>query len=104
MAETIHSIMARIEDAEPGSPIAVWRQPDGSLKSQFAGTIEMQRRIEMRPPSLIGVFDRTMNQHEMLAKMGYVKPEKNRVRAAAARKGWDRRRFGVDAPRLGDKA
>lgn len=80
MAESIQKIMSRIEDATPASPIAVWRLHDGSLKSQFAGTIETRRRIEICPPSLIGVFDRTMNKNEVLAAMGYAKPKEARGR------------------------
>jgi hypothetical protein len=92
--------MSRIEHATPESQIAVWRLHDGSLKSNFAATIKMQRRLEMRPPSLIGVFDQTSNKHDVLAAMGYTTAK----RARAARKGYDRKRCGVDVPMLKDMA
>lgn len=75
MAESIHQIMARIAEATPESQIAVFRQDDGTFKSQFAAPLKTRRMIEMRPPSLVGVYDNTMNQHQVLADLGYVKPK-----------------------------
>lgn len=87
MAETIHTIMGRIADATPESQIAVFRNPDGTFKSQFAAPLRTRRILEMRPPSLVGIFDQTMNQHEILAAMGYQKPHK-RTRDKVTR--WNR--------------
>lgn len=100
MTESIQQIMRRITDATPQSRIAVFRMPDGTFRSQFADTIATRRRIEMRPPDLVGVWDQTSNQHDVLEALGYTTAK----RARAARKGHDRRRCGVDVPMLSDRA
>lgn len=74
-SQSITEIMARIAVAEPESPIAVFKNPDGTFQSRFAAPILTSRALEMRPPNLVGVFHNQSNQHEVLAALGYTKPK-----------------------------
>jgi len=74
-SQSITEIMARIAVAEIDSPIAVFKNPDGTYRSQFAAPVLTSRALEMRPPNLVGVFHNQSNQHEVLASMGYSKPK-----------------------------
>lgn len=67
--------MGRIAVAEPESPIAVFVNPDGTYRSQFAAPVLTSRALEMRPPNLVGVFHNQSNQHDVLAALGYSKPK-----------------------------
>lgn len=74
-SQSITEIMARIAVAEIDSPIAVFLNPDGTYRSQFAAPILTSRALEMRPPNLVGVWHNQSNQYEVLAAMGYSKPK-----------------------------
>jgi len=74
-SQSIHEIMGRIAVAEPESPIAVFVNPDGTYRSQFAAPVLTSRALEMRPPNLVGVFHNQSNQHDVLAALGYSKPK-----------------------------
>ena len=75
-SQSITEIMARIAVAEIDSPIAVFKNPDGSFQSRFAAPVLTSRALEMRPVNLVGVWCRHDNQNEVLAAMGFVKPAK----------------------------
>ena len=74
-SQSITEIMARIAVAEPESPIAVFKNPDGTFQSRFAAPILTSRALEMRPVNLVGVWCRHDNQNEVLAALGYTKPK-----------------------------
>ena len=74
-SQSITEIMARIAVAEIDSPIAVFLNPDGTYRSQFAAPLNTRRMLDMRPPSLVGVWCRHDNQNEVLAALGYTKPK-----------------------------
>ena len=74
-SQSIQEIMARIAVAEIDSPIAVFLNPDGTYRSQFAAPLNTRRMLDMRPPSLVGVWCRHDNQNEVLAALGYSKPK-----------------------------
>ena len=74
-SQSITEIMARIAVAEPESPIAVFKNPDGTFQSRFAAPILTSRALEMRPVNLVGVWCRHDNQNEVLAALGYSKPK-----------------------------
>jgi len=74
-SQSIQEIMSRIAVAEPESPIAVFLNPDGTYRSQFAAPVLTRLALEMRPPNLVGVFHNQSNQHDVLAALGYVKPK-----------------------------
>ena len=74
-SQSITEIMARIAVAEPESPIAVFKNPDGTFQSRFAAPILTSRALEMRPVNLVGVWCRHDNQNEVLAALGYEKPK-----------------------------
>jgi len=74
-SQSIHEIMGRIAVAEPESPIAVFKNPDGTFQSRFAAPILTSRALEMRPVNLVGVWCRHDNQNEVLAALGYTKPK-----------------------------
>jgi hypothetical protein len=84
---TPHMIMARIADAEPSSPIAVFRNNDGTLDAKFAAPLRTAMEVDKRPDNLVGVFDRTMNQYDILAAMGYVTPSTGRKRGPKVKRG-----------------
>ena len=72
----LSQVMLRIEGAEPSSPIAVFRcWKAGMLQAVFADTIQTQQMIAERHPDLIGVFDGTMNQNQIMDQLaGHVRP------------------------------
>ena len=74
-SQSITEIMGRIAVAEIDSPIAVFKNDDGTYRSQFAAPILTSRALEMRPPNLVGVFHNQSNQHDVLQALGYVKPK-----------------------------
>jgi hypothetical protein len=79
--------MRRIAVAETESPIAVFRNEDGTLDARFAAPLLTRLKLEMRPPSLIGVYTRHSNQHEILAKLGYTTPPTGRKRGPKVKRG-----------------
>jgi len=74
-SQSIHEIMGRIAVAEIDSPIAVFLNPDGTYRSQFAAPVLTRLALEMRPLNLVGVWHNQSNQNEVLAAMGYSKPK-----------------------------
>jgi len=74
-SQSITEIMGRIAVAEIDSPIAVFKNDDGTYRSQFAAPILTSRALEMRPVNLVGVWCRHDNQNEVLAALGYTKPK-----------------------------
>jgi hypothetical protein len=50
-SQSITEIMGRIAVAEIDSPIAVFLNPDGTYRSQFAAPVLTSRALEMRPPN-----------------------------------------------------
>ena len=74
-SQSITEIMGRIAVAEIDSPIAVFKNDDGTYRSQFAAPILTSRALEMRPVNLVGVWCRHDNQNEVLAALGYSKPK-----------------------------
>ena len=74
-SQSIHEIMARIAVAEIDSPIAVFKNEDGTYRSQFAAPVLTRLALEMRPVNLVGVWCRHDNQNEVLAALGYSKPK-----------------------------
>ena len=74
-SQSITEIMGRIAVAEIDSPIAVFKNEDGTYRSQFAAPVLTRLALEMRPPNLVGVWHNQSNQHEVLASMGYSKPK-----------------------------
>jgi hypothetical protein len=83
----IQEIMSRIAVAEPESKIAIFLNPDGSYDARFAGPLLTQLDIIRSPHNLVGVYDRTSNQHEILAKLGYTTPPTGRKRGPKVRRG-----------------
>jgi len=80
-------IMRRISVAEEESPIAVFRNEDGTLDARFAAPLLTRLKLEMRPPSLIGIYTRHSNQHDILQAMGYVTPTTGRKRGPKVKRG-----------------
>ena len=74
-SQSIQEIMARIAVAEIDSPIAVFKNEDGTYRSQFAAPVLTRLALEMRPVNLVGVWCRHDNQNEVLAALGYSKPK-----------------------------
>jgi len=74
-SQSITEIMGRIAVAEIESPIAVFKNEDGTFQSRFAAPILTSRALEMRPVNLVGVWCRHDNQNEVLAALGYSKPK-----------------------------
>jgi len=74
-SQSITEIMGRIAVAEIDSPIAVFKNEDGTFQSRFAAPILTSRALEMRPVNLVGVWCRHDNQNEVLAALGYSKPK-----------------------------
>lgn len=59
----INVILRRIEDAEPESPIAVFRATEEDCACVvFASTVITRAMIRMGDPDLIGVFDKTSDR------------------------------------------
>jgi hypothetical protein len=57
--------------------------PDGGLDTLFGGSITAKQRIADNPETLIGVFDRAMDQHDIRAALG--EPVPRRPKPAATR-------------------
>jgi len=74
-SQSITEIMGRIAVAEIDSPIAVFKNEDGTYRSQFAAPVLTRLALEMRPVNLVGVWCRHDNQNEVLAALGYTKPK-----------------------------
>ena len=74
-SQSITEIMGRIAVAEIDSPIAVFKNEDGTYRSQFAAPVLTRLALEMRPVNLVGVWCRHDNQNEVLAALGYSKPK-----------------------------
>lgn len=70
---SITAIMERISVATPESRIAVFLTPAG-LDSICADTIGGRERIWRDYLALLGIWDRTSNKHEILAKLEPYKP------------------------------
>jgi len=64
-------IMARISVAEPESPIAIFKNHDGTFDARFAGPLLTQLDILRAPDNLVGVYDRHSDKNEILGKLGY---------------------------------
>jgi len=79
--------MSRIAIATSESPIAVFKNEDGTYDARFAAPLLTRLAIEMRPHNLVGVFDSCSNQHEVLAALGYVKPPTGRKRGPKVKRG-----------------
>lgn len=73
-------IMARIAAAETDSPIAVYRNTDGTHDCRFAGPLQTHLDILRAPDNLVGVYTRHDDQNAILAAMGYIKPLTGRKR------------------------
>lgn len=59
---TVSIIMGRVEVATPWSAIAVFDVgSDEMANAVFAATAKTKQLIDVRPPDLIGVFDKTMS-------------------------------------------
>lgn len=59
---TVHHAMDRIKAADPSSPIAIFRcGKEGEVNAVFGATVKTQQMIADGDPSLIGVYDSSMN-------------------------------------------
>lgn len=62
----VKDTMARIRDAAPASPIAVFRGgKKEEVNSVFAATVRTQQMVAAKDPDLIGVYDGTMDLLEV---------------------------------------
>lgn len=63
---SVKLIMERIAIATPNSPIAVFRYGKSKyLNAMFGSTVRTMQQIRNGDPDLIGIYDKTMNAHEI---------------------------------------
>ena len=66
----IEHAMIRIAFARVESPIAVFTcNVPGHVNAMFAATVKTQERIERGDPTLLGVFDASMNMRHIRAQL-----------------------------------